>query len=363
MNKYLSPSICKVVLLLAPVAGCGATLPKNDDPRAAELAREVHGKGWIAYSAWTEQGTWDLFFSRPDGTQQRNITNTPDFHEMGVRFSPDGRRILYRRIAKELRVPNDKFGAMGILVIANADGSNPIEYGKPGEFPWASWSPDGKQVACLTVGGIEIWDLESKKMVRKLDRKGIYQQLYWSPDGNWLTGPANHYGEKWTVIRLNAATGEANPVAKYQNCTPDWFPDSKRLIFSSRPKDQEVLDGGKLAASIGQKPDYGWTQLWMANGDGSDRRLVYGEDGRHIYSGVTSPDGKYVMFNRSEIDGVGKDRHGAPMALMRLRDAPIIAGESAGLRKQHPEAKNGPLLNLQMGWEPHWTYTAVGGKK
>jgi hypothetical protein len=69
------------------------------------------------------------------------------------------------------------------------------------------------------------------------------------------------------------------------------------------------------------------------------------------------------MFNRSEIDGVGKDRHGAPMALMRLRDAPIIAGESAGLRKQHPEAKNGPLLNLQMGWEPHWTYTAVGGKK
>src|SRR4051812_3983832 len=349
MERHLSRVSLGIMMLVAPVIAVAATPPKNDDAHAAELAREVHAKGWIVYSAWAEPGNWDLFLSRPDGSNQRNITNTTEFHEMGGRFSPDGRRILYRRMPKEVKVPNDKWGAMGNLVIANSDGSNPVEYGKPGDFPWASWSPDGKQVACLTVGGIEIWDLATKQIVRKLDRKGIYQQLFWSPDGAWLTGPANHYGEKWTVIRLNAITGEVNPVAKYQNCTPDWFPDSKRLVFSSRPKDQEVPDGGKLAASIGQKAEYGWTQLWMANGDGSDRRLVYGEDGRHIYGGVISPDARYVMFSRSEIDGVGKDRKGAPLALMRLRDAPIIGGESVALRKLHPEAKSAPLLNLQNG--------------
>jgi Tol biopolymer transport system component len=359
MHRYL----CVASLLLAAGLASAGTPPKYEDSHVAELAKEVRGKGWIVYSDWTEQGNWDLFLMRPDGSQIRNITNSPDFHEMGGRFSPDGRRILYRRIARALRVPNDKWGAMGALVISNSDGSNPVVYGKDGEFPWASWSADGKQVACLTVGGIEIWDLASKQIVRKLDRKGIYQQLFWSPDGAWLTGPANHYGEKWTVIRMNAITGEVNPIAKFQNCTPDWFPDSKRLVFSSRPKDQENPDGGKLAASVGQKLDYGWTQLWMANGDGTDRRLVYGEDGRHIYGGVISPDGKYVMFSRSEIDGIGKDHKGAPLALLRVRDTPIIGGESAALRKLHPEAKNGPVLHLQNGWEPHWTFAAVAGKK
>src|ERR1700722_16265320 len=182
-----SKARCTALVLLTAFLAFGATPSKYEDSRVAELAKEVHSKGWVVYSDWTEQGNWDLFLMRPDGSQVRNITNTPDFHEMGGRFSPDGRRILYRRIAKELKVPNDKWGAMGILVIANSDGSNPVVYGKPGEFPWASWSPDGKQVASLTVGGIEIWDLATKQIVRKLDRKGIYQQLFWSPDGRGFT--------------------------------------------------------------------------------------------------------------------------------------------------------------------------------
>jgi len=36
----------------------------------------------------------------------------------------------------------------------------------------------------------------------------------------------------------------------------------------------------------------------MANGDGSEKSLVYGEDGRHIYGGAISPDGVYVLFTR-----------------------------------------------------------------
>lgn len=324
------------------------------DPRVPELAREVKAKGWIVFEAKTDKGDWDLFLMRPDGSARRNITNAPDTNELGGRFSPDGKRILYRRVAREGKIPHDKWGALGQLVIANANGSNPVTWGETGEFPWASWSPDGLQVGCLTKTGIEIRDLATKQVVRKIDRKGIYQQLFWSPDGKWFTGPANTYGENWTVIRLNAFTGDVNPVNKFQNCTADWSPDSRRVIFSSRPADQG--DEAGLGKAVGQKPEYGWTQLMIAGGDGGNRMLIYGEDGKHIYGGALSPDSKYVLFTRSSRDGGRDDGF---INVMRLRDAPTIGGASVTLRKKYPQAKDGPILPLTLGWEPHWTYALI----
>ena len=330
-----------------------------DDPRLAQLAKEVHNKGWILYSGRTATGDWDVFVMRPDGSSRRNITNTPDSNEMLAGISQDGKRILYRRTAKISKMSSVLWGTLGELVIANSDGSNPIVFGKDGEFPWPTWSPDGKQIACVTKGGIEIWDVATRSLVRKLDRKGIYQQLVWSPDGKWFTGPANHQGERWTVIRLNAVTGEVNRVSKFTSCTADWFPDSDHLVFSSRPSDQEEMDGGRLSQAVGQKSGYGWTQLWMADAEGKANKLVYGEDGRHVYGGAISPDGKYVLFTRSPIDEMGMNRLGAPMSLMRLRDAPVIAGESRALRKLHPNARTSLLLPLPDGWEPCWTFAQI----
>ena len=345
----------------------GAPALRAIDPanaRVSRLAKEVQTKGWIVYSARTDRGDWDLFLVRPDGSARHNISNTPASSELGGRFSPDGKKMLYRRIPSEAKINHDVWGAMGELIVANADGSGATVYGKAGEFAWASWSPDGKQLACLTKAGIEICDFATKRVVRKLDRKGIYQQLFWSPDGQWFTGTANHYGESWTVVRMGAVSGDVNPVAKFQNCTPDWFPDSKRLIYSSRPANQDDPDGASLARSVGQSLGYGWTQLWMADGDGSRRTLVYGEDGRHIYGGALSPDGRYVIFTRSPVDGgLGIGDKGAPLALMRMEDAPTIGGESKALRRVFPHTKDGPVLPLPDGWEPHWTYAEAAAKK
>ena len=82
-------------------------LTAADDPKVALLRREVAAKGWIVYSAKTDKGDWDLFLMRPDGSHRRNITNTPQFHEIGGRFSPDGRKILYRRIPPDVKVHHD----------------------------------------------------------------------------------------------------------------------------------------------------------------------------------------------------------------------------------------------------------------
>jgi len=320
--------------------------PKPVTGPVAELAREVREKGWIVYGARTEAGDWDLFLMRPDGSSIRNITNTPAFNEAAPQFSPDGRRLLYRRLPKGENIEPNRHGMQGMLVFADSNGGNPQVYGKEGEYTWASWSPQGDKIACMSEKGIYFVELATKKVTSTLERKGFFQQVTWSPDGKWLCGVANSFGTGWSVARMDAVTGEVNAVSRVDNCTPDWFPDSQNLIFSFRPPNQ-----------AGSKS--GWTQLWTADAEGRERHLVYGEDGRHVYGGVVSPDGQYVLFTGNMQEDGDPTRSGAPMGLMRLRDAPTIGGESKALRAVHGVTKDGQALVLPDGWEPHWTYAEI----
>jgi len=318
------------------------------DETAESLAKEVRNKGWIVFCARSDKGDWDLFLCRPDGSSLYNITCTTEYNEAAPQFSRDGHRLLYRRLPRDEQIDGNHYGTQGQLVIANSDGTSVEVLGKSGEYPWASWSPDGTQIVCLSIEGIFFVDITSRKTVRRLDRQGFFQQLTWSADGKWLCGVANSFGTGWSVARMNVLTGDANAVSRVNCCTPDWFPDSRYLIFSNRP--------------VGQKTnnEYGWTQLWMTDIEGTNRRLIYVEEGRHIYGGHVSPDGKYVLFTGNMQENGDSTNAGAPIGLMRVADAPIIAGESTELPALHRDTKNGPVLVLPVGWEPCWTFFEIG---
>ena len=322
-----------ITILVAAVAA--------EDKTVEALRREVATKGWVVTSIKQKRGDWDLVLMRPDGSKQRKLTDTPDWSEAAPRWSPDSRRLLYRRIKAGTVISHDRWGFQGELVMADAMARNGRVMGK---HPWGCWSPDGTQISCLSLKGIEILDVATGKVKRRMKRAGYFQQLFWSPDGKWFCGTANVGGELWTIVRMDVATGKWNVVSRFRNCTPDWFPDSRQVIFSNRPANQK---------------GYGWTQLWMAPGQGGQRKMLYGEDGRHIYGGGLSPDGRYVLFTRCPKDGGGSERSGAPGGLMRLADAPIIGANSPALRKLHPGAHDGPVLALPDLWEPHWTFTDV----
>jgi hypothetical protein len=335
--------------LAAPGYGSGETA----DAQTGALAKEIAGRGWVLFSARTQHGDYDLFLCRPDGSARRNLTRTPDANEFGGRFSPDSKRILYRcqargaSNAESAAINHDLWGTKGALVVAKADGSEPQPQGAEGDFPWASWSPDGKRIACLykREGRIRIFDLASKKPVQELPSQGIFQQLFWSPDGKRLCGTANLNGQNWNVVSIDIATGRATLLTRSLNCTPDWFQgDSQRVIYSSRVP--------------GLATEYGWTMLMQATADGKSRTLLCGERGRHLYYGCTSPDDKYVIFSNPESDG-GTD---ASMAVVRLADTPIVVPEDyVQLRALYPNAKSGPILRLPTpGFEPHWTYAEIG---
>jgi Tol biopolymer transport system component len=344
-------------LFLAVVASSLAIAaePQASNPAVQKLREEVSNRGWLLFSGRNPGGDYDLFLCRPDGSAARNVTQTPEWTEFGGRFSPDSKRMLYRRLPKNPQakpghaINHDLWGATGELVIANADGSSPVVLGKDGELPWASWSPDSKQFACLykKEGKIRIVDVTSKSVVKEMPREGIFQQLFWSPDGKRLCGTANQQGRDWNIVALDLDSGKVTQVSRNLCCTPDWFQgDPARLIYSCRVE--------------GVGSDYGWTMLMQASADGKERNLVYGERGRHIYYGCTSPDDKYVVFAVPENDG-GTD---AELAVARLADTPIIVPDDyKPLQALYPNARSGPALRLGLsGFEPHWTYAELGGR-
>jgi len=312
------------------------------------LSKEVRDKGWIAFCARSDKGDWDLFTCRPDGSVLRNITQTPKYNEAVPQFSHDGRRLLFRRLPRDEKIDGNRYGTQGVLLIARSDGTDAEVLGQNGEYPWASWSPDGKQIACLSLRGISFVDIASQQIVRRLDRKGFFQQLTWSPDGKWLCGVANSFGTGWSVARMDAQTGQVNAVSRVDCCTPDWFPDGLHLIFSNRHSGQKANKG------------YGWTQLWIADAEGKERKLVYAEEGRHVYGGHVSPDGRYVIFTGNMQEDGDPGNVGAPMALMRLADMPIVGGQDGEARFMYPNARRGPVLKLPVGWEPCWTFFDIG---
>ncbi|HYG35001.1 MAG TPA: hypothetical protein VEC99_09465 [Clostridia bacterium] len=350
--------VCNLALALSVATSVIGTNLCHGEANEAELAKlrsELHDKGWLLFSSRNQGGDYDLFVCRPDGSGKRNLTQTPEWNEFGGHYSPDSKQMLYRRLPKDSAakpgevINHDAWGAMGTLIIAAADGSSLQVMGKDGEWPWACWSPDSKQIACLykREGKIRIFDLETKKLIKEMPRQGIFQQLFWSSDGKRLCGTANLNGQDWNIVSLEITSGKATQVSRNLCCTPDWFQkDAEKVIYSCRIP--------------GLGSDYGWTMLMQGTADGKSRTLLFGERGKHIYYGCTSPDDKYALFSVPESDG-GTD---AEMVVIRMSDAPIIMPDDyTHLKALYPNAKNGPALHLgQAAFEPHWTFANIGEK-
>jgi hypothetical protein len=376
------------------------------DTTVEKLRGAVSRLGWIVFAARSggSNSDLDLFVMRPDGSQLRNITNTPKFDEYSARVSPLGEKLLYRRTAKGTRIrvkvglPQDvgtlamrTRPAIGALVIASADGSAPGTVGDDGACAWASWGPDGKQIACLEKvepkdpasekptgsGGqktasfrIVIRDADTLSIVKAFPSAGIHSQAIWSPDGQRICGPADippgksRFGKGieyplgvGKMASLDIASGQRTALGLFPDWTSVWSTDS----------DGDWFQGGSpwvlhSANNYGLCPAY-YPMLWRSGLQGEPSQLVFAEFKKNIWGGCTSPDDKYAIF---VISGETWPLQGK-MAIVRLADTPIARGPSSlfheVLADHFPDLKRGPVLDLPHvpeGFDPHWTMTDFG---
>ena len=115
-------------------------------PKELAVPPEDGVKDWSSDGRWllttSQRGAkigWQLYIMRPDGTDQRRITEGGN--PFYARFSPDGRRVLYSDQAR---------GEQSGIRVVDVDGKNdrlvfPVVGGKT--VASACWSPDGKRIA------------------------------------------------------------------------------------------------------------------------------------------------------------------------------------------------------------------------
>lgn len=141
---------------------------------------------------WSKQ--WhEIFSMRRDGTDLRQHT-----HCMTVctypSFSPDGTRIVYRKITN---TPGFSWDLSSIsrnseVFVAEADGSNEINLSSNAAFDgWPMWSPDGDQIVFASnragpanVGQLYVVNVNGTGLQQITSGPWSYAQPAWSHDGN-----------------------------------------------------------------------------------------------------------------------------------------------------------------------------------
>jgi len=198
-------------------------------------------------------------------------------------------------------------------------------------MPWASWSPDGKQLPALyrRQGKIRIFDLQTKLSVKEMPRQGIFQQLYWSPDGKRVCGTANLNGQDWNVVSIDLASGKMTLLSRYLNCHAGLVPKRCQSchLFQSHPR-----CGKRLRMDHAHASHRRWTKPHLALRRTGTAYLLW----LHV------PRRSIRNLFRSGVRWRGR----CPMVIIRLADSPIIAPENyAALKSLYPNAKKGPILS------------------
>ena len=190
---------------------------------ATDLTYSFDGK-WITYVA-TPEGT--LWRCRADGTDRLQLTTGPAQAALPV-WSPDGKQIAFVSM---------KPGRSWKLYLVAASGGAPQEIlTEKGSQIDANWSADGSRLMfgdfSHDLGGlsIRILDLKTHKLEKVPGSDGLFSPR-WSPDGRYIAAlsPDNttlmrfdFEGQKWSKW-LTEPAGTVN--------YPVWSADSKYLYF------------------------------------------------------------------------------------------------------------------------------------
>ena len=344
----LAPLLLLVGLLIAALLATlvyVGTRPKLPPPFG------VAANGRIAFFSNNQ-----IYSVAPDGSGLLQLTDAP-FGAATPVFSHDGTRFAYKRLGENN--PADDATLYGDLVVANADGTNPIvietgvtgmsptawspddrevlwtgttvagadeqvfvapadgsspprQIGDPTTFNWGpNWSPDGKQISYVSEADFYVMHRDGTN-IRKVSQ-GTYEEQNsgtWSPDGSVLAFEAGRSGDHdlW-IVGLDGKPEHVLARSFYTETAPAFSPD------------------GQWVAFLRFAPDGGSSQAGVVRVDGSGERMLPGAFG---FAGVMwSPDGTRLLVGGSnpalvyELDPFGSEKP-------RLLDLPGPANFPAG---------------------------------
>jgi Tol biopolymer transport system component len=235
-----------------------------------------------------EDGNWDLFISKPDGSGARNLTRSPDMNEMYPQVSPDGSRIAFVADTGAGRETVRSVWVMGM------DGSGLKKVADYARQPF--WAPDSRVLAYLPqeypkwnvvdyyTKGMVYYDVETGEKKDHPNAEKLHH-LYnpnFSPDGKWIISTVHAGMGYGHAILLIEADGTKVFNLEIPGCRPCFSPDGTHLAWG--PGDHE-LSVAPLDFS-GETPEVGSPVL----------RIV--DPKMKIYHIDWAPDGKSLSLSR-----------------------------------------------------------------
>jgi len=256
---------------------------------------------------FTSDRGWGRIFLLKDGKIERL-----SLEGGSGRFSTDGNKI-YFRIGYRLFVYDMLNNTKNELTEIN-------KY-EPYDF---DLSPDNKQIVFASRGQKFHNDIPNNIYVVDIDGTGYRQLTFftsgpkgwnaagaerprWSPDGKTIafTGPSiigsSHMADAIYTIRPDGT--DMKKIIELGNIynprNPSWSPDSKKIVFQARLKNDKqgyeyIAASNKDRSNVTKKMS-GYTYLFIANADGTDIRQLTTkqfDDGDPVFS----PDGQQICF-------------------------------------------------------------------
>lgn len=248
--------------------------------------------------------------------------------ETGVSFSPDGKRMVFRRGDGERREV--------LLCTVNPEGGDLREIAK---FPYPqnlydpAWSPDGQSIACGVGNPNAVADMYPTLIAvadgksRRLTQQGwrYVGQMAWVANGRALLMAAKpDAAQPRQIWRLDVTSGAARPVTNDANTYNDVSLAARAGVFASLQVKQisnvwlmPANDPSRLRqitfGAGGYRGRLAWTPdnrilydseagnaaaISIMDADGGNQRLLSGElTGRAYVSNATmTADGRYIVF-------------------------------------------------------------------
>jgi Tol biopolymer transport system component/DNA-binding winged helix-turn-helix (wHTH) protein len=253
-------------------------------PPRANLSWTPDGK-WIAVGGRpaheTQTGIWLIGF---ENGERRRLTEPGDLNARDTTpsFSPDGRYLAFIRV---------RSGQGAIYIREMSSSLTPI--GEPFRVTPKSdntagfaWSPDGRSLVFSSGGHVNPTRLYSVAFSASAPRADP-EILPFGEQARAVTISKTGrlvYSAQWRdaalwKLDLSAPSEARGPVAPstYDEHTPDFSPDGKRLAFASTRSGSE--------------------EIWIADADGSHPRQMTAMKGPQCSNPRWSPDGKTILFS------------------------------------------------------------------
>jgi len=261
---------------LSPIAASAGTI----DSLLAQTPDKIVCEGYV-------ENNWEIFMMDATGANLKNLTNTPDTHELYPQVSPDGSKIAFVSDEGEGR---KKIRSVWVMDI---DGKNRKKVADYARQPF--WAPNGTTLGYLpqeykkfsamdfSTKGMMFYDLESGKATPHPNAK--LHHLYnpgFSPDGKWISATV-HAGMGFSHADiLIEANGPQVVDLKVHGCRPAISRDGKFLAWGASDHEIEIAP-------------IDWTCTPPALGN----PLVTIKDKKNkIYHVAWAPSGKCVTLSR-----------------------------------------------------------------